>query len=77
LNSKDNFKIEGMIAPNTDDSAVQGGLVSNESMSSVSNLTTSYQGKILNGMWRIDVVNGNVEYFKSNMTMVTRIETDA
>ena len=76
LHSKNNFKIEGTITPNMNNSAVQGGLISNESMSSVSNLTTSYQDKILSGTWRIDVVNGNVEYFKSNMTMVTPIGTD-
>jgi hypothetical protein len=76
LNSKNNFKLEGTITPNMNNSAVQGGLISNESMSSVSNLTTSYQDKILSGTWRIDVVNGNVEYFKSNMTMVTPIGTD-
>ncbi|HEU4822669.1 MAG TPA: hypothetical protein VFS97_04530 [Nitrososphaeraceae archaeon] len=76
LNSKDNFKMEGTITPNTNDSVVQGGVISNESMSSVSNLTTSHQDKILSGTWRIDVVNGNVEYFKSNMTVTTPIGTD-
>jgi hypothetical protein len=76
LNNKDNFKIEGTIIPNTDDSAVQAGLTSNESISSVSNLTPSYQDKILGGTWRINIVNGNVEYFKSNMTAVTPIGTD-
>jgi hypothetical protein len=76
LNSKDNFKMEGTITPNTNDSVVRGGVISNESMSSVSNLTTSHQDKILSGTWRIDVVNGNVEYFKSNMTVTTPIGTD-
>jgi hypothetical protein len=76
LNSKNNFKMEGTITPNTNGSVVQGGVISNESMSSVSNLTTSHQDKILSGMWRIDVVNGNVEYFKSNMTVTTPIGTD-
>jgi hypothetical protein len=75
LNSKDNFKMEGTITPNTNDSVVQG-VISNESMSSVSNSTTSYQDKILSGTWRIDVVNGDVEYFKSNMTVTTPIGTD-
>ena len=76
LNNTDNFKMEGIITPNRDDSAAQRGLISNESMSSASNLTTSYQDKILNGTWRIDVVNGNVEYFKSNMTVVKPTRTD-
>jgi hypothetical protein len=76
LNSKDNFKMEGTITPNTNDSVVQGGVISNESMSSVSNLTTSHRDKILSGTWRIDVVNGNVEYFKSNMTATTPNGTD-
>jgi hypothetical protein len=68
--------MEGTITPNTNDSVVQGGVISNESMSSVSNLTTSHQDKILSGTWRIDVVNGNVEYFKSNMTATTPTGTD-
>ena len=36
----------------------------------------SSQDNILSGKWRIDVVNGNVEYFKSNMTMTRSNGTD-
>jgi hypothetical protein len=76
-NHNDNFSIEGIITPDSEDIAVQtGGLISNQSMSSVSNSTTLSHDKILGGKWKIDVVKGNVEYFESNMTMVESTGTD-
>lgn len=72
-----NFNVEGIITSVTADSVGQkGGMVSNQNVSSVSNSTTTSQVNTLGGKWRIDVVNGNVEYFKSNMTMITSTGTD-
>jgi len=72
-----NFNIEGIIASVMDDFLVQkGGTVSNQSTLSRTDSNNSSQDNILSGKWRIDVVNGNVEYFKSNMTMTRSNGTD-
>ena len=72
-----NFNIEGIITSVMDDFLVQkGGTVSNQSTLSRTDSNNSSQDNILSGKWRIDVVNGNVEYFKSNMTMTRSNGTD-
>jgi hypothetical protein len=72
-----NFNIEGIIASVMDDFLVQkGGTVSNQSTLSRTDSNNPSQDNILSGKWRIDVVNGNVEYFKSNMTMTRSNGTD-
>jgi hypothetical protein len=72
-----NFNMEGIITSVTDDFLVQkGGIVSNQSTLSFTNSDISSQENILSGKWRIDVVNGNVEYFKSNMTATRSDRTD-
>lgn len=77
LISGDNFNAEGIITSVTADPVGQkGGMVSNQNVSSVSNSATTSQVNILGGKWKIDVVNGHVEYFNSNMTMITSTGTD-
>jgi len=72
-----NFMIEGTLTPDTDRPVNKGGgLSSNQSISSDSGSTTPLPERLLGGTWRIDVVNGNVEYFASNMTMVTSTGTE-
>jgi hypothetical protein len=72
-----NFNIEGIIASVMDDFLVQkGGTVSNQSTLSRTDSNNPSQDNILSGKWRIDVVNGNVEYFRSNMTMTRSNGTD-
>src|ERR687889_1887445 len=72
-----NFNIEGIITSVMDDFLVQkGGTVSNQSTLPRTDSNNSSQDNILSGKWRIDVVNGNVEYFKSNMTMSRSDGTD-
>jgi hypothetical protein len=71
-----NFSLEGTITSGADGSPVQrGGIASNQSESSLTRSNTS-QDIIRGGEWRIDVVNENVEYFKSNMTMSRSDGTD-
>jgi hypothetical protein len=63
-----NFSLEGTITSAADGSPVQkGGIASNQSESSLTKSNES--NNIRGGEWRIDVVNENVERFKSNMTM--------
>lgn len=64
-----NFSLEGTITSGAGGSPDQkGGIGSNQSESSPTRSNTSHD--IINGGgWRIDVVNENVENFKSNMTM--------
>ena len=64
-----NFSLEGTITSGAGGSPDQkGGIGSNQSVSSPTRSNTSHD--IINGGgWRIDVVNENVENFKSNMTM--------
>jgi hypothetical protein len=77
LDTNNNFRIEGTLTPDTDRPANKGGgLSSNQSISPDSDSTTPLPEKLLGGIWRIDVVNGNVEYFASNMTMVTSTGTE-
>ena len=77
LTSGNNFNAEGIITSITADPVGQkGGMVSNQNVSSVSNSATTSQVNILGGKWKIDVVNGHVEYFNSNMTMITSTGTD-
>jgi hypothetical protein len=77
LDNNDNFRIEGTLIPDTDRPVNKGeGLASNQSISSDPDSTTPLPEKLLGGIWRIDVVNGNVEHFVSNMTMVTSIGTE-
>jgi hypothetical protein len=72
-----NFRIEGTLMPDTDRSVSKGeGLSFNQNISSDSGSGTPLPERLLGGIWRIDVVNGNVEYFTSNMTMVTSSGTD-
>src|ERR671910_1821565 len=71
-----NFSLEGTITSGAGGSSVQkGGIASNQSESSLTRSSTS-QDIIRGGDWRIDVVNENVEYFKSNMTMSRSDGTD-
>jgi hypothetical protein len=71
-----NFSLEGTITSGAGGSSVQkGGIASNQSESSLTRSNTS-QDIIRGGEWRIDVVNENVEYFKSNMTMSRSDGTD-
>jgi hypothetical protein len=64
-----NFSLEGTITSGAGGSQDQkGGIGSNQSESSLTRSNTS-QDIIGGGEWRIDVVNENVENFKSNMTM--------
>ncbi len=60
LDNNDDFKIEGIITPDTDDLTAQRSSIY----------------KTLDGTWLLVVVNGNVEYFKTNLTMVRPIGTD-
>jgi hypothetical protein len=77
LSSGNNFNVEGIITSVTADSVGQkGGMVSIQNASSVSNSTTTPQVNILGGKWKIDVINGHVEYFNSNITMITSTGTD-
>ena len=64
-----NFSLEGTITSGAGGSPDQkGGIGSNQSESSPTRSNTSHD--IINGGgWRIDIVNENVENFKSNMTM--------
>ncbi|MDQ3838968.1 MAG: hypothetical protein M3297_06840, partial [Thermoproteota archaeon] len=60
-----NFKLEGSITSDTDSLQIKkGGIASNQGESSFTRSNTS-QDSVLGGEWRIDVVRGNVEYFKS------------
>jgi hypothetical protein len=68
-----NFSLEGTITSGADGSSVQKG--SNQSESSLTSSNTP-QDIIRGGEWRIDIVNENVEYFKSNMTMSRSDGTD-
>src|SRR5918999_5996940 len=68
-----NISLEGTITSGAGGSPVQKG--SNQSESSLTRSNTS-QDIIRSGEWRIDVVNENVEYFKSNMTMSRSDGTD-
>ena len=71
-----NFSLVGTITSGAGGSPVQkGGIASNQSESSLTRSNTS-QDIIRGGEWRIDVVNENVEYFKSNMTMSRSDGTD-
>ena len=71
-----NFSLEGTIASGAGGSPVRnGGIASNQSESSLTRSNT-LQDVIRGGEWRIDVVNENVEYFKSNMTMSRSDGTD-
>src|SRR5918992_2708307 len=71
-----NFSLEGTITSGAGGSSVQkGGIASNQSESSLTRSNTS-QDIIRGGEWRIDVVNENVEYFNSNMTMSRSDGTD-
>ena len=71
-----NFILEGTITSDADVPPVQkGGIASNQSESSLTRSNTS-QDIIRGGEWRIDVVNENVEYFNSNMTMSRSDGTD-
>jgi hypothetical protein len=64
-----NFKLEGSITSVTDGLQIEkGGIDSNQGESSSTNSSASHDS-VLGGEWRIDVVRGNVEYFKSNMTV--------
>ncbi|MDQ4013965.1 MAG: hypothetical protein M3146_09625, partial [Thermoproteota archaeon] len=64
-----NFSLEGTITSGVGGSPIQkGGIGSNQSESSLTRSNTS-QDIIRSGEWRVDVVNENVENFKSNMTM--------
>jgi hypothetical protein len=77
LTSGNNFNAEGIITSVTADPVGQkDGMVSNQNVSSVSNSAITSQVNILGGKWKIDVVNGHVEYFNSNMTMITSNGTD-
>lgn len=71
-----NFNLEGTITSGAGGSPLQkGGIASNQSESSLTRSNTS-QEIIRGGEWRIDIVNENVEYFKSNMTMSRSDGTD-
>jgi hypothetical protein len=77
LSSGNNFNLEGIITSVTADPVGQkGGMVSNQNVSSVSNSAITSHVNILGGKWKIDVVNGHVEFFNANMTMITSIGTD-
>jgi hypothetical protein len=77
LNSGNNFNVEGIITSVTADPVGQkGGMVSNQNVSSDSNSATTSQVNILGGKWKIDVVNGHVEFFNSNMTMISSTGTE-
>lgn len=72
-----NFRIEGTLIPDTVQPVSKGEqLTLNQNMSSDSDSITQLPEGLLGGIWKIDVVNGNVEYFASNMTMVTSAGTD-
>jgi hypothetical protein len=77
LANEGNFRIEGTLVPDTDRSVSEGeGLSFNQNISSDSGSGTLLPEELFGGIWKIDVVNGNVEYFASNMTMVTSSGTD-
>jgi hypothetical protein len=77
LDNNGNFRVEGTLTPDTDLPVSNGeGSSLNQNISSDSDSTAPLRERLLGGIWRIDVVNGNVEYFISNMTMVTPTGTD-
>jgi hypothetical protein len=77
LDNDGNFRIEGTLIPETDQPVSKGKLLTlNQNMSSDPNSSTPLPERLLGGLWKIDIVNGNVEYFASNMTMVTSAGTD-
>jgi hypothetical protein len=77
LDNDGNFRIEGTLIPDTDRPVSKGeGLSFNQNISSGSGSSTLLPERLLDGIWKINVVNGNVEYFASNMTMVTSSGTD-
>jgi hypothetical protein len=72
-----NFRIEGTLIPDTVQPISKGEqLTLNQNKSIDSDSSTPLPEGLLDGSWKIDVVNGNVEYFASNMTMVTSAGTD-
>jgi hypothetical protein len=72
-----NFRIEGTLIPDTVQPLSRGEqLTLNQNMSSDSDSSTPLPEELLGGFWKFDVVNGNVEYFASNMTMVTSAGTE-
>jgi hypothetical protein len=74
----EDFNIEGTITSIVTGSDIQGDemTTSNQSLTSTPNSNIPLQTDILGGKWRIDIVKGNVEYFKTNITMVTSSGTD-
>jgi hypothetical protein len=77
IDNDGNFRIEGTLKPDTVQPVSRGEqLTLNQNMSSDSDSSTSLPEGLLGGSWKIDVVNGNVEYFASNVTMVTSAGTE-
>src|SRR5687768_3964184 len=71
-----NFSLAGTITSGAGGSPLQKeGIASNQSESSLTRSNTS-QDIIRGGEWRINIINENVEYFKSNMTMSRSDGTD-
>jgi hypothetical protein len=74
----EDFNIEGTITSIVTGSDIEGDgmTTSNQSLTSTLNSNIPLQTDILGGKWRIDIVKGNVEYFKTNITMITSSGTD-
>jgi hypothetical protein len=70
--------IEGTITSIVTGSDIEGDgmTTSNQSLTSTLNSNIHLQTEILGGKWRLDIVKGNVEYFKANISMVTPSGTD-
>jgi hypothetical protein len=77
IDNDGSFRIEGTLIPDRVQPVSKGEqLTLNQNMSSDSDSSTLLPEELLDGSWNIDVVNGNVEYFASNMTMVTAAGPD-
>jgi hypothetical protein len=77
IDNDGNFRIEGTLIPDRVQPVSKGvQLTLNQNMSYDSDSNTPLPEELLGGSWKIDVVNGNVEYFVSNMTMVTSAGTE-
>jgi hypothetical protein len=77
IDNDGNFRLEGTLIPDRVQPVSEGEqLTLNQNMSVDSDSSTPLPEGLLDGSWEIDVVNGNVEYFASNMTMVTSAGTD-
>jgi hypothetical protein len=74
----EDFNIEGTITSIVTGSDIEGDgmTTSNQSLTSTLNSNIPLQTDILGGKWRIDIVKGNVGYFKANITMITSSGTD-